>query len=53
MNKDPKSRPTAEMVLNKNKEFFNKAKDKTYLIENLLKGVPTVQERVKYINTVW
>lgn len=45
--KDPQQRPTAEEVLKMNKKFFAKAKNKNYLVESLLKGIPTVQERVK------
>jgi serine/threonine protein kinase len=44
--KDPKTRPNAEDVLKLNKKFFALAKDKKYIKENLLKGVPTVEERV-------
>lgn len=47
--KDPKSRPNAEEILRMNKKFFALAKDKSYIKENLLKGVPTVEERVKII----
>ena len=49
LNKDPKNRPTADLVLKNNKQFFAKAKDKIYLSSTLLKGVPTVQERVYLI----
>ncbi len=51
LNKDPKNRPDAELTLKYNEEFFKKAKDKKYLAETLLKGVPSVQNRygkVKY-----
>jgi serine/threonine protein kinase len=44
--KDPKSRPDAESVLKLNKKFFALIKDKKYLKENLLKNIPSVQERV-------
>ncbi len=44
--KDPQQRPTADQVLKMNKKFFAKAKNKSYLVETLLKGIPTVQERV-------
>ena len=44
--KDPKCRPNAENVLKMNKKFFALAKDKKYIKENLLKGVPNVEERV-------
>jgi hypothetical protein len=44
--KDPKERPNAENVLKMNKKFFALAKDNKYIKEHLLKGVPTVQERV-------
>ena len=55
MNKDPKNRPTAELAVKYNEEFFNKAKDKKYLAETLLKGVPSVQDRyrkVKYLEDI-
>ena len=44
--KDPKARSNAESVLKENKKFFALAKDEKYIKENLLKGVPTVEERV-------
>ena len=44
--KDPKARPNAENVLKMNKKFFALAKDKKYVKDTLLKGVPTVEERV-------
>ncbi len=44
--KDPKMRPNAEEVLQRNEKFFSLARDKNYIRENLLKNVPTVQERV-------
>jgi len=44
--KDPKLRPNAENVLKINKKFFSLAKDRKYIKENLLKNVPSVQERV-------
>lgn len=47
--KDPKARPDADMVLKNNKKFLSKAKNKSYIAETLLKGVPTVQERVDFI----
>jgi serine/threonine-protein kinase OSR1/STK39 len=43
--KDPEKRPTAVEILEKNKKFFDKAKDKNYLLENILKGCQTIQER--------
>lgn len=46
LTKDPKLRPSAEEILRNNKEFFKFAKDKEYLKENLLKGVPTLEKRV-------
>jgi hypothetical protein len=46
LNKDPKSRPSAEFVIKSNTAFFEKAKDCQYVAEYLLKGVPTVKERV-------
>jgi hypothetical protein len=45
--KDPKLRPNAEEILNKNKNFFAHAKDKIYIKSTLLQGIPTVQERVR------
>ena len=47
--KDPNLRPSAKEVLDINKKFFDKAKDKDYILENVLKGCLTVQERVFYI----
>ncbi len=47
--KDPKLRPTAEEVLNNNQKFFSFAKDKEYLKEHLIKGVPTLEKRVTLI----
>lgn len=44
--KNPQKRPTAAELLEANKEFFLKAKDNQYLKETLLKGVPSVKERV-------
>lgn len=44
--KDPKERPDADSVLKNNKKFFSKAKTKSYLVETILKDVPTVQNRV-------
>ena len=44
--KDPKLRPTAEEILKNNQKFFSFAKDKEFLKENLLKGVPTLEKRV-------
>lgn len=45
--KDPKLRPNINEILNHNKEFFSFAKDKDFLKENLLKGFPTLEKRVK------
>jgi hypothetical protein len=44
--KDPKDRPNAEQVLLKNQKFFSFARDRKYIKDNLLKGVPDVKERV-------
>ena len=44
--KDPKLRPTAEEILKNNQKFFSFAKDKEFLKENLIKGVPTLEKRV-------
>jgi hypothetical protein len=44
--RDSKSRLNAENILKTNKKFFSLAKDKKYIKENLLVGVPSVQERV-------
>lgn len=44
--KNPKHRPTAKQLLEKHEKFFSLAQDETYLKENLLKGIPTVRERV-------
>lgn len=46
LKKDPRHRPSAEDILNQNKKFFSFAKDKDYLKENLLKGIPTLEKRV-------
>ena len=48
--KDPKIRPRAEDILNKNKSFFAFAKDKTFIKNTLLQGIPTVEERVILLN---
>lgn len=45
--KDAKYRPTAVEILEENKIFFSFAKDKNYLRENLLKGIPAVENRVR------
>lgn len=45
--RDSKSRLSAEDILKTNKKFFSLVKDKKYIKDNLLSGVPTVQERVK------
>jgi len=47
--KDPKTRPTAEEVLNINQKFFSFAKDKEFLKEHLIRGVPTLEKRVTLI----
>lgn len=44
--KNPHKRPEAKEILELNKKFFEKAKDKNYLKDTLLKGVPSVKERV-------
>jgi hypothetical protein len=44
--KDPKLRPDAEAVLKINKKFFALVKDQKYLRDNLLKEIPSVQDRV-------
>lgn len=44
--KDPKMRPSADEILHNNAKFFSFAKDKEYLREHLLKGVPTLEKRV-------
>jgi serine/threonine protein kinase len=51
--KDPKLRPNAEQILEINKKFFAKAKDKTFLAQTLLKGVPTIQERVRKLFLIY
>jgi serine/threonine protein kinase len=45
--KDPKLRPNAQQVYETNSSFLSKAKDKNYIKENLLKGIPNVQERIE------
>ncbi len=45
--KNPQKRPTASELLEANKEFLSKAKDNQYLRDTLLKGVPSVKERVR------
>jgi len=47
--KDPKLRPTAEEVLNNNQKFFSFAKDKNYIKDYLIQGVPTLEKRVIYL----
>ena len=46
--KDPRKRPSAAEILQMNKKFFEKAKDKNYILQTILSGVPTIQERVKF-----
>lgn len=48
--KDPKSRPCAKEILKMNASFFAKAKDKHYIFNTILKGMPTIQDRVSYNN---
>ena len=43
--KDPNKRPSAKEVLENNSKFFQKAKDKNYLFQNILKGCPTLKEK--------
>ena len=43
--KNPNERPSAKQVLEKNAKFFEKAKDKKYLLQNILKGCPTLKEK--------
>ena len=42
--KDPKLRPSAKELLEKHTLFLQKAKDKEYLVENVLKGCPNLHE---------
>ena len=44
--KDPKFRPDAAELLIKNKKFFSFVKSKSYIRDALLKGMPSVDERV-------
>jgi serine/threonine-protein kinase OSR1/STK39 len=44
--KDPLFRPSIDEILIKNEKFFSFAKNKEYLKENLLKGIPTLEKRV-------
>lgn len=48
--KNPKERPTAKEVLEKNAVFFSKAKDRKYILETVLKGIPRIQERYPLLN---
>ena len=42
--KDPLLRPDAKELLKKHKNFFDKAKNKEYLVENILKGCPDLHK---------
>ena len=42
--KDQNLRPTAKELLEKHKKFFEKAKNKEYLVENVLKGCPNLRQ---------
>lgn len=46
MVKDPQLRPDAEKLLQNNNKFFSLAKGKASIKESLLKGVPSVEDRV-------
>lgn len=46
LTKDPKIRPSAEEIMKNNEKFFSFAKDKNYLKDNFLKGIPTLEKRV-------
>lgn len=43
--KDPKKRPSAKEVLEINKKFFEKVKNKEYIYQNLLKECPTLKDK--------
>jgi serine/threonine protein kinase len=51
LEKDPKKRLNAENLLKNHSKFFNLAKDKKYIRENLLASVPSVEERVSFYLT--
>ena len=42
--KDPNSRPSAKELLQKHKKFLDKAKNKEYIVENVLKGCLNLHE---------
>ena len=44
LTKDPKLRPSASELVQKHKIFLDKAKDKEYLVETILKGCPDLRQ---------
>ena len=44
--KDPSHRPDVETLIKNNKKFFSKVKKNDYIKAKLLKGVPSVLDRV-------
>ena len=46
--KDPAKRPDVETLVKNNKKFLMKAKNNEYIKTRLLKGVPSVLERVLF-----
>ena len=42
--KDPNLRPSAKDLLQNHKKFLDKAKDKQFIVENVLKGCPNLHE---------
>ena len=46
LQKDPMKRLSCKELLEKHKKFFSQAKDKNYIKELLVKGVPHLDQRV-------
>lgn len=43
--KEPKNRPDAENLVKNNMKFLSKAKDAKYILDNVVKGCPTLEQR--------
>lgn len=47
LQKDPRKRPSAESLLKDHKKFFSKARSSDYIFDNLIKKLPTLEQKVK------